>query len=98
MVDEKLRELLSEVCEDAVLFDNPSFDKSVVGLTTDGQIVCSLRSMVQELCEDDNIQEDEAREFVDYNTIRMLPYISAETRPVIIDDEIVSMYLDQRDS
>lgn len=91
MINEELRQVLAEIADDVVLFDNPSFDKSIIGRTTDGNIVYDYRLMVKELMEDDEIEEDEAREFIDYNTIRMLPYINEGTRPVIVDDDIISM-------
>lgn len=72
-----------ELCEDAIVFNNPSFDNSIIGTTIDGQAVYDYDKMVIELMEDENISEQEAIDWIDYNTIRALPY-AGEMRPVII--------------
>lgn len=74
MKNEEIRDLLEEVVEDAVLFDNPAFDNSIIGTTEEGGVAYDFSKMVQELMKDDNISEFEAIEFIEYNTIRSLPY------------------------
>ena len=73
----------SELCEDAVVFDNPSFDNSIIGVTTDGQAVYDYDKMVEELMNDEEISEQEAIDWIEYNTIRVIPY-AGEMAPVII--------------
>ena len=73
----------SELCEDAIVFTNPSFDNSIIGYTIDGQAVYDYDKMVQELMIDDGISEEEAIDWIEYNTIRVLPY-AGEMAPVII--------------
>lgn len=43
MVNEEIRKFIADVSEDAVVFDNPSFDNSIIALTTDGRVVYDLR-------------------------------------------------------
>jgi hypothetical protein len=87
MVDEKIREFIAEVSEDAVVFDDPAFDHSIVGLSTDGRVIYEYDDMVAELAKDDNIEETDAIDFIDYNTLRALSYenFRRENAPVIID-------------
>lgn len=92
MVIKELREVIASEYPEAILFDNPSFDNSIVGLTTDGCVVYALESMIAELAKDDNISEDEALEFIDYNTMRVIPYIQSECKPIVIDNSIIMNY------
>lgn len=73
----------SELSEDAIVFDNPSFDNSIIGVTIDGQAVYDYDKMVEELMKDDGVSEQEAIDWIDYNTIRSIPY-AGEMAPVII--------------
>ena len=76
-------EVRLELDEDAIVFDNPSFDNSIVGVTTDGQAVYDYDKMVEELMNDEDISEEEAIDWIEYNTIRAIPY-AGEMAPVII--------------
>ena len=85
MVNKSLRDMLEEVCaEDALLFDAPSFDNSIIGISTDGAIIYSLSKMVKELQEDEGMSEEDAYEFIDYNTLNA--HISGYKEPIILDD------------
>jgi hypothetical protein len=69
-------------CENAVVFDNPSFDTAIIGTTYDGRVVYSHEKMVDELVDKEGMTTEEAEDFISYNTIRSLPYI--ENPPVIV--------------
>ncbi len=75
-------ELRMDLDEDAVVFDNPSFDQSIVGVTTDGRVVYDYEKMILELMKDDDITEEEAIEWIEYNTIRAIPY-AGDMAPII---------------
>lgn len=60
--------------EEALLFDNPDYDEAIVGVTDEGQVVYDYDKMVQILVERDGYEEMEAIEWIEYNTIRALPY------------------------
>ena len=72
--------------EEAVLFDGPDYDDAIVGVTDDGQAVYDYDAMVQSMMKQDGISEEEAIEFIEYNTIRAMPYIAAqcENPPIIM--------------
>lgn len=76
-------QLRAELPEDAILFDNMSYDSSIVGVTTDGRVVYDYDKMILELMEDEEWSYDEAVDWIEYNTIRSLPY-AGENAPIII--------------
>lgn len=84
MVNQVTRNYIEETAPNAVIFTNPSFDCSIIGLTENGSVVYSYDEMVKELMFDDGLTMEEAAEFIDYNTLRTLPYIEEQVRPVII--------------
>ena len=76
-------ELRAELPEDAIVFDNMSYDGSIVGVTTYGRVVYDYDKMIEELMEDEEWSYEEAAEWIDYNTIRALPY-AGENAPIIM--------------
>lgn len=72
-----------EIHEETLRFDNPSFDTAVVGIDYWGRLIYDYNKMIVELMETDNITEEEAIDFIGYNTIRSLPYYG-EYAPIII--------------
>ena len=77
------QQLRDELPEDAIVFDNMSYDGSIVGVTTDGRVVYDYDMMVEELMEDEECSYEEAADWIDYNTIRALPY-AGENGPIIM--------------
>lgn len=82
MINKNIR---NQMHYDTVVFDNPAFDHAIIGMTIDGRAIYVLELMVSELVEDDEISEEEALEFIEYNTIRTLPYITGKA-PIILAD------------
>lgn len=69
--------------EDVVVFSNPSYDYALIGVTTDNQAVYDFNMMVTWLRNKYGFDEDEAVEWIEYNTIRALPY-AGDRAPIII--------------
>lgn len=94
MKDERTRNILNKYGEDNEatfkLFDNPSFDKSIVGISSDQRVVYDYDLMVQEFAEDNNCSVEEAEEFIQYNTMRALPYFDDVdgNKPIIIEHKM----------
>lgn len=86
MVNTELREYIGSLNPTAVLFDNPAFDNSIIGISTSGNIIYDLELMIEELANDDNITYEDAADFICYNTIRALPYITEGDKPIICDN------------
>ena len=76
-------EIRSHLPKDAVVLDNASFDNSIIGVTFDGRVIYALDLMIHEYKEDNHCSEEEAMEWIDYNTIRALPYAGPKA-PIIV--------------
>ena len=79
-VNQEIREQLPP---DAVVFDNYAYDNSIIGTTFNGRAIYEFNKMVQELMIDEGWTETEAIEWLEYNTLRALPY-GGEKRPMIV--------------
>lgn len=87
MVIKEIREILEENYCDSLLFDNPSFDRSILGVSTNGEIIYSLTGMIGELMQDKNMTEQEALEFINsmiFSTTE--DFKNNGIAPVILDD------------
>ena len=71
---------------DAIVFDNHAYDNSLIGVTFDDRAIYSFNRMVVELMTDEGWTEEEAIEWIEYNTIRALPY-AGEKAPIIVYEE-----------
>ena len=80
-INKDIREALPE---DSMVFDNASYDNSIIGVSTDGRVIYSFSKMVEELMADNGWSEIEAIEWVEYNTIRALPYMGGNA-PIICE-------------
>lgn len=77
-------ERLSELgYEDVVVFENYSYDDALIGVTEDNRAVYDFDKMVKWLCEKEGFSPEEAIEWIEYNTIRALPY-AGEDAPIIM--------------
>lgn len=88
MKDLKFRKALDAYADDheqdIKVLDDHAYDKSVVGITDDGRLVYDYNKMIEEFMEDEGCDEIEATEWLDYNTMRALPYFG-ENAPIIIN-------------
>ena len=69
--------------EGAIVFENPDYDDAIIGVTDDGNVVYDFYKMVGHLMEKDGMSFLEAVEFIEYNTIRSLPY-AGDGAPIVI--------------
>jgi len=77
------RELLEENgYEDVVVFENPSYEGALIGVTSDRRAIYDIEKMVDSLMAESGMTDDEAIEFIDYNTIRACGYIA--NSPVVM--------------
>ena len=81
MVIREFLEYLKETYPDAVLLDG--LDDAITGVDTDGHVVYSYQRCCDVLIRDEGMTEEEAMEWIEYNTIRSLPYMGAN-RPVVM--------------
>lgn len=84
-MNQYIRDLICELGHDqAIVFDNPDYDNAIIGITTDGKVVYDYSKMIESLMEQDKMTYLEAVEFIDYNTIRAIPY-AGEYAPIIME-------------
>lgn len=84
MINNKIREQLPE---DAVVFDNHSNDNSIIGITLDGRVIYSIEAMIREFADEECCTDLEAIEWIEYNTVRTLPY-AGDKAPLIVSTEV----------
>lgn len=83
MVNRQIRERLDE---NALVFDNPAYDNSIIGQTFDGRAIYDMDLMAEELASDDEMTLEEAMDFICYNAIRSLPY-AGDKAPMVVHVE-----------
>ena len=82
----ELKETLVEMNrEDVILFENPDYASAFIGLSHDDRAVYSYEKMIQHLKDVEGWTEEDAIEWIDYNTLRALPYAGSEG-PIIVYD------------
>lgn len=75
MSDVTNRELLLDLgYDDVIIFDNPSYEGALIGVTWDNQAVYDYDLMVKSLMKEDNMTEEEAADFINYNASYSLRY------------------------
>ena len=66
-----------------VIFENYSYDDALIGVTEDGRAVYDFDKMVEWLETTQSMTEIDAIEWIEYNTIRALPYAGPDG-PIIM--------------
>lgn len=74
--------LLNNGYEGVKFFTDYSYDTALIGVTTDNQAIYNFDLMVEWLVQNEKMTENEAIEWIEYNTIRALPYMG-EGAPII---------------
>lgn len=69
--------------EDVIIFSGDSYDDALIGVSSDGRAIYDFDLMVQWLMEKDNLDYTEAVEWIEYNTIRSLPYVG-DGAPIVM--------------
>lgn len=100
MVNQNLREkIANEGYENSIVYDAPSFDDSIIGVDDNGKTIYAFPLMINEYIKNDVGDkynkltsdelcelEDEAIDFISYNTVRGTPYMASYgVTPVIVD-------------
>ena len=70
----------NEGYEDVIIFDNPSYDDALVGITNDNRAVYDFDKMVEWLVAHEDMDYDEAADFICWNA----SFYYGEGYPLII--------------
>lgn len=81
MRDLSLRESIFEESQFALFFDDPSYDKSIIGVNNKGVVIYDYEKMINELSEDNAMSFDDAKDFIDYNTVNAY---NGDYTPIIV--------------
>ena len=76
-------DIRAKLPDDAVIFDNAAYDNSIIGVTLDGRAIYDYDLMVEEFATDNECSAEDAMEWVEFNTIRALPY-AGDSAPLIV--------------
>ena len=75
--------LLDNGYEGVKYFTNFSYDTDLIGVTDDNRAVYDFDLMVGWLVETQDFTQEDAIEWIEYNTIRALPYMGSDA-PIIM--------------
>lgn len=75
--------ILAAGYEDVVILSNFSYDSALIGVTEDGRAVYDYEKMITWLMETEGWTPEKAEDWVNYNTIRALPYMG-DKAPLIM--------------
>ena len=71
-VDERL---LDAGYEDVLVFRDFDYDTALIGVSEDNRAIYDFDLTVEYLCREEGWSEEEAIEWIEYNTLRALPYM-----------------------
>lgn len=75
--------LLDNDLEGTSFFTGDNYATAILGYTEDGNLVYSYDDMVDWLMDNDDMDDLSAREWIDYNVIRTIPYMG-DKKPIIL--------------
>jgi hypothetical protein len=81
---ERIEELLLDNgLEGTSYFTGYDYDTAILGYTDEGRLVYSYEKMIEWLTENEEMTQEDAQEWIDYNVLRTIPYMG-EKSPVVV--------------
>lgn len=78
------REILDDMgYTDSVIFTNPDYDDAIIGVSHDDRVIYDYDKMLEHLIGNEDMTDEEAADFISYNTIRSIPY-AGENAPIVM--------------
>lgn len=75
--------LLDNGYEGVKYLTNYSYDDALIGVSSDNRAIYDFRLMIEWLVNNEEFTEEEAIEWIDYNTIRALGYMG-DNAPIVM--------------
>lgn len=72
--------------EDVIIFENPDYANAFLGVSDEGRAVYSYYKMIDCLMAEEDMTDEEAIEFIEFNTMRAIPCMG--TKPPIVLTEM----------
>jgi hypothetical protein len=69
--------------EETLILTNPEYDGAIIGVTKDGRAVYDYDKMVSELMKTAGLTQEKAVDFVENNTLRVIPYYG-DRAPIVM--------------
>lgn len=71
----------------SIVLEDESFDNSIIGVSLDDRVIYLFDLMACEYMEDNDCTIEEAWEWLDYNTLRAIPYMP-DPKPMVVTGDI----------
>jgi hypothetical protein len=81
-VEELCEYLEAQGYSETTFFENPSFVKAITGITDSGQLIYDYDKMIVASMEEEGWDVEGAIEWIDYNTLRTVPYMGSN-HPIV---------------
>lgn len=75
--------LLENGYEGIMTFAGPDYENALIGVSDDNRAIYDFDLMVESLIDHDDMTYEEAIDWIDFNTIRSLPYAGSDA-PIIM--------------
>jgi hypothetical protein len=76
-VEELCEFLEAQGHEETVFFEHPSMVKAITGITESEQLIYDYNLMIEAAMEEEGWTCEEAIEWIEYNTLRSIPYMGS---------------------
>lgn len=78
-------EIRKQLPPTSIVLDDESFDNSIIGVSLDGRVIYLFDLMAREYMEDNDCTIEEAWGWLDYNTLRAIPYMP-DPKPMVVSE------------
>ena len=69
--------------EHSIIFTNPDYDDAIIGISHDDRVIYDYDKMIAHLMDHEDMTDEEATDYISYNTIRSIPY-AGEYAPIVM--------------
>ena len=69
---------IKNIKDESILLKNYSYDSAIIGATKEGSVLYDYDLMIQWLQETEDFSYDDAVEWIEYNTLRAIPYFQSK--------------------
>ncbi len=88
--EEYILDQVAEINPDAIVLEPRStFNRAIIGTDPDGRIVYSANKIINAFVDEDEMTEEEAIEYFEYNTLRAIQYMGSANKPILVYDEFI---------
>lgn len=72
-----LTEYLESLGQETIVLEPEYFDNAIIGITDEGRLIYSYDKLIEAYSNGESCEYEEAVEWVDYNTLRAIPYMGS---------------------